>query len=646
MRTNVTCKKESAKGSHLVGAMCLLLLLLQGAATRAADADSDFMEDQWEVQYGLDPDDADDALLDLDNDGFVNLCEYLHGCDPSDAAQRPAENVTIGVPTAVGTIQAAIDMSINGDTVLVQPGTYEEGLNVSDREIHITGTAPDDPDTVAATIIDPGYSYYDIVTFISSQKVKSVLEGVTLTGGQRGIYCHGRAAPVITHCIIEGNSAAGLYINGNADAEVTVSHCRIIGNANDGIVCLRSRLSLHHTVVAQNGNEWSTGVYLYDGDGGYSRIHNCTVVGHGARGIRTVNMSENLPDIVNCIIWDNRDDLVDCFATFSCIQDGDTGQGNCLEDPRFIDVDANDFRISSGSLCIDGGVPWSDYHAEPAPNGNRINMGAYGNTVWATASTDADSDGISDNWERHYWPGDDPSLHHPTDDPEADGFDNRTEYLYGYDPTVATGETSGVVYALVTPEEFNPTLQETLTIRYWLNAQAQVAIGMSADMDPNDIRQTLSQAGLSGENTLQWNGCDPHGDIVEKGRYCAVVDANIGGILSQAQSNASQLKYEHRIRELRCQPGRFYPLHNDITRIKYDASPDADMAVEIYDPMGTLFCTYPIKAADANEILWQGTDRALGDPTGRYPALPGTYRIEARFQGMRENVRTTVEVYR
>jgi len=38
------------------------------------------------------------------------------------------------------------------------------------------------------------------------------------------------------------------------------------------------------------------------------------------------------------------------------------------------------------SPCIDAGDPNADYSAEPAPNCNRINMGAYGGTAYASMS--------------------------------------------------------------------------------------------------------------------------------------------------------------------------------------------------------------------------------------------------------------------
>ena len=45
------------------------------------DSDSDGIEDEWEVQYGLDYTSADDASIDVDSDGLGALLEYQHGTD-------------------------------------------------------------------------------------------------------------------------------------------------------------------------------------------------------------------------------------------------------------------------------------------------------------------------------------------------------------------------------------------------------------------------------------------------------------------------------------------------------------------------------------------------------------------------------------
>jgi hypothetical protein len=45
------------------------------------DADTDGMDDTWELAHGLDPA-VDDAALDPDGDGFSNRDEFLLGTDP------------------------------------------------------------------------------------------------------------------------------------------------------------------------------------------------------------------------------------------------------------------------------------------------------------------------------------------------------------------------------------------------------------------------------------------------------------------------------------------------------------------------------------------------------------------------------------
>ena len=47
------------------------------------DSDGDGMTDDWEIYYGLNPNDPSDASLDLDGDGLTNLEEFLEGTDPN-----------------------------------------------------------------------------------------------------------------------------------------------------------------------------------------------------------------------------------------------------------------------------------------------------------------------------------------------------------------------------------------------------------------------------------------------------------------------------------------------------------------------------------------------------------------------------------
>ena len=51
-------------------------------ATACADADHDGMPDAWEQKYGFHPNDSSDASLDVNEDGYTNIEEFLNGTRP------------------------------------------------------------------------------------------------------------------------------------------------------------------------------------------------------------------------------------------------------------------------------------------------------------------------------------------------------------------------------------------------------------------------------------------------------------------------------------------------------------------------------------------------------------------------------------
>lgn len=57
------------------------------------DRDGDGIPDAWELAFGLDPDNPEDATGDEDNDGSTNLQEYLAGTNPRDPASALKLNV-------------------------------------------------------------------------------------------------------------------------------------------------------------------------------------------------------------------------------------------------------------------------------------------------------------------------------------------------------------------------------------------------------------------------------------------------------------------------------------------------------------------------------------------------------------------------
>ncbi len=130
-------------------------------------------------------------------------------------------------------------------------------------------------------------------------------------------------------------------------------------------------------------------------------MSNITVVDN-RYGIKAYAGAE--PDISSSIFWNNVEgDIFQCQARYSCIEEGNEGEGNIDADPLFTDANNGDYHLLSergrylpmydlwvldevSSPCIDGGDPMVDPVEERKPNGDMLNMGAYGGTAYASLS--------------------------------------------------------------------------------------------------------------------------------------------------------------------------------------------------------------------------------------------------------------------
>ncbi len=87
------------------------------------------------------------------------------------------EAAIIRVPLDQPSIQAAITAAVDGDTVLVAPGTYVENINFLGKAIAVTSEAGPD-----VTVID-GNQAGSVVTFASGEGQESALHGFTVQNG-------------------------------------------------------------------------------------------------------------------------------------------------------------------------------------------------------------------------------------------------------------------------------------------------------------------------------------------------------------------------------------------------------------------------------------------------------------------------------
>jgi hypothetical protein len=134
----------------------------------------------------------------------------------------------INIPSDWPTIQQGIDASVDGDTVLVQPGTYVENINFNGHNIVLGSLFLTTGDTsyIEQTVID-GDSAGSVVVFENGESVASVLTGFTVRNGYSynggGIYCNQSHPTILYNDVINNyalSSGGGIYCTNYSDPEI------------------------------------------------------------------------------------------------------------------------------------------------------------------------------------------------------------------------------------------------------------------------------------------------------------------------------------------------------------------------------------------------------------------------------------------
>jgi predicted outer membrane repeat protein len=181
----------------------------------------------------------------------------------------------LNVPNTYPTIQAGINASSTGDTVLVEPGTYPENINFNGKNIIVVSLYLTNPDTaiISQTIIDGGFSG-SVVIFENDEDSTTVLQGFTLTngftmGGGGGIMCNSTSSPTLKNLRIISNIGGvggGLFCFGATRPhliDVLLENNSAI-NSGGGIYCENNaeirmeRVTIYSNVSNQDGG----GIYL------------------------------------------------------------------------------------------------------------------------------------------------------------------------------------------------------------------------------------------------------------------------------------------------------------------------------------------------------------------------------------------------
>ncbi len=235
------------------------------------DSDGDLLSDSEETAAGTDA-----FAEDSDGDGLRDGLERIRSSNPLN----PTLPTSIHVPLGMSTIQGALSLSMNGDEIIVAPGTYPENLQFSGTDVILRSGDPENPHVVASTIIDGGGAG-SVIMLTGNETRACVISGFTLRNGKAtwGAGINGGTRQRLTHAVIENNvitaNQAGFQEGGSIYGNgASVAHCngpirfnRISANVatGDGGGLYYCGGVIAHNVISGNSANSGGGLYFCNG---------------------------------------------------------------------------------------------------------------------------------------------------------------------------------------------------------------------------------------------------------------------------------------------------------------------------------------------------------------------------------------------
>jgi hypothetical protein len=335
------------------------------------------------------------------------------------------------VPAGYATIQTAINASVHGDTVLVQPGTYFENINYRGKNIVVTSRFCESNDVqfIYSTVINGSKPSHpdtaSVVLFINHEDSSAVIQGFTITGGKgtawpdehsAGTFVEGGgilaalASPKIMHNLIINNEAVavrnGIVSAGGGgirigDGNPTIANNTIMNNRGKygaGIVANYTGAIIRNNIIVGNsgGGDYGGGGVWLNGSGPKPKyLENNTIVGNQSvsDGGGLLLLDPTAAAVVrNNIIWGNTGvsgsqislrEAATIASSYNDIQGWSSGGTNVNVAPMF---DDSLLLLAVGSPLIDAGDTVSSYQDPgiaglgkfPSRGTMRNDIGAYG----------------------------------------------------------------------------------------------------------------------------------------------------------------------------------------------------------------------------------------------------------------------------
>lgn len=262
----------------------------------------------------------------------------LDGNSSSSVTAKATPNPLISINgNAYSNVESAVSAAVSGSTVLLGPGTFKIVFPLTLKEgVSLIGFSP------LHTVLDfSGLSTGITVTSVLGQPPAQI-KNILLKGGGTGV------ALASAKLDIQNSVFTGMVnpINASVASELNVINNTIVSNNGNGIEVSNSALMLRNNIIMNN------------------------------TGFGVMNIKSTVNGGYNCFYQNSIDNWLSEVSQ----------TGNFVSDVKFLDKDKLDYREAEGSKAVDSGDPKDDYSNEPTPNGNRINIGAFGNTWLATKS--------------------------------------------------------------------------------------------------------------------------------------------------------------------------------------------------------------------------------------------------------------------
>ncbi len=203
------------------------------------------------------------------------------------------------------TVQHAVDVSLHGDSVIVENGTYVENIHIVAKNIVLASNFlfSDDTLNIRNTVID-GDSVSAVVTFELCDST-SVMPGFTIRNGGSGggIRCTFYCSPKIHNNIISENSGNGIYCNYSSPI---IRDNTISDNTDGGIFCAwySHPEILYNIIISNRASSKGGGIGCFIVSS--PTISNNTISGNSAiEGGGICSGTASKPKIINNIISGN-----------------------------------------------------------------------------------------------------------------------------------------------------------------------------------------------------------------------------------------------------------------------------------------------------------------------------------------------------